>query len=165
MGIHPSYGSNEQFKKLEKEVDALQAKTWTRKLVSPKGDGLFVQDLYMYFPPTAITDTQITNAFNQSLKDQTPENDDETTNVLKHISKYNSYIFTDGSAVTGTPHSSGTFRVVSGYNDIAPTDPSYNFQRGVGGVSTMGYVTFNDGDVFELSGNYTINNIFNVMIK
>ena len=63
--------------KLEKEVDALQAKTWTRKLVSPKGDGLFVQDLYMYFPPTAITDTQITNAFNQSLKDQTPENDDD----------------------------------------------------------------------------------------
>ena len=63
--------------KLEKEVDALQAKTWTRKLVSPKGDGLFVQDLYMYFPPTAITDTQITNAFKQSLKDQTPENDDD----------------------------------------------------------------------------------------
>jgi hypothetical protein len=63
--------------KLEKDVDALQAKTWTRKLVSPKGDGLFVQDLYMYFPPTAITDTQITNAFNQSLKDQTPENDDD----------------------------------------------------------------------------------------
>jgi hypothetical protein len=44
----------------------------------------------MYFPPTAITDTQITNAFKQSLKDQTPENDDDCKTVIE--SYYFAYV-------------------------------------------------------------------------
>jgi hypothetical protein len=59
--------------KLEKDVDAEQAKTWTRKLVSPKSDGLFSEDFYMYFPPTTITNAEITAAFQKAVQEQTPE--------------------------------------------------------------------------------------------
>jgi hypothetical protein len=59
--------------KLEKEVDAEQAKTWTRKLVSPKSEGLFSEDFYMYFPPTTITNAEITAAFQKAVQEQTPE--------------------------------------------------------------------------------------------
>jgi len=59
--------------KLEKDVDAEQAKTWTRKLVSPKSDGLFSEDFYMYFPPTTITNAKITAAFQKAVQEQTPE--------------------------------------------------------------------------------------------
>jgi hypothetical protein len=41
--------------KLENEVNALEAKAWTKKVVSPKSDGLFSEDLIMYAPPTTIT--------------------------------------------------------------------------------------------------------------
>jgi hypothetical protein len=58
--------------KLEKDVDAEQAKVWTRKLVSPKSEGLFSEDFYMYFPPTTITNAEITTAFEQAVQDQTP---------------------------------------------------------------------------------------------
>jgi hypothetical protein len=59
--------------KLEKDVDAEQAKTWTRKLVSPKSEGLFSEDFYMYFPPTTITNAEITTAFQKAVQEQTPE--------------------------------------------------------------------------------------------
>jgi hypothetical protein len=60
--------------KLEKELDAEQAKTWTKTLVSPKSEGLFSEDLYMYFPPEIITDTELTVAFKQAVQSQTPKN-------------------------------------------------------------------------------------------
>lgn len=59
--------------KLRKDLDPEQAKTWTSKVVSPKSEGYFVQDLVMYFPPTTITNTEITSAFQDAVRDQTPE--------------------------------------------------------------------------------------------
>ena len=59
--------------KLEKDVDAEEAKTWERYLVSPKSEGLFSEDFYMYFPPTTITNTDITTSFEGAVKEQTPE--------------------------------------------------------------------------------------------
>lgn len=59
--------------KFEKDVDAEQAKTWSRILVSPKSDGLFSEDLYMYLPPTTITNAQITAEFKKAVAEQTPD--------------------------------------------------------------------------------------------
>jgi len=59
--------------KLEGEVDAEQAKTWTRKLVSPKSEGLFSEDFYMYFPPNTVNNADITAAFKDAVTDQTPQ--------------------------------------------------------------------------------------------
>ena len=53
--------------KLENEVSELESKAWTRKLVSPKSDGLFSEDLYMYFPPNTITNADITTAFETAV--------------------------------------------------------------------------------------------------
>lgn len=58
--------------KLEKEVSELESKTWTKKLVSPKTDRLFSEDLYMYFPPDTITNTTITQEFQKAVTSQTP---------------------------------------------------------------------------------------------
>jgi hypothetical protein len=57
--------------KLEKDVDAEQAKTWSRKLVSPKSDGLFSEDFYMYFPPNTVNNAAILTAFKGAVTDQT----------------------------------------------------------------------------------------------
>jgi hypothetical protein len=57
--------------KLEKDVDAEQAKTWSRKLVSPKSDGLFSEDFYMYFPPNTVNNAAILTAFKAAVTDQT----------------------------------------------------------------------------------------------
>ena len=57
--------------KLEKDVDAEQAKTWSRKLVSPKSDGLFSEDFYMYFPPNTVNNAAILTAFKSAVTDQT----------------------------------------------------------------------------------------------
>jgi hypothetical protein len=56
---------------LEKDVDAEQAKTWTRKLVSPKSEGLFSEDFYMYFPPNTVNNAAILTAFKAAVTDQT----------------------------------------------------------------------------------------------
>ena len=69
--------------KLEKEVDAEQAKTWTRKLVSPKSEGLFSEDFYMYFPPTTITDIEITTRFEDAVSVQTPESADDCKKTIE----------------------------------------------------------------------------------
>lgn len=57
--------------KLEKDVDSEQAKTWSRKLVSPKSDGLFSEDFYMYFPPNTVNNAAILTAFKSAVTDQT----------------------------------------------------------------------------------------------
>lgn len=59
--------------KLEKELDAEQSQTWTKKLVSPKSDGLFSEDFYMYFPPNTVNNAAITTAFQAAYNDQTPK--------------------------------------------------------------------------------------------
>jgi hypothetical protein len=69
--------------KLEKDVDAEQEKSWTRKLVSPKSEGLFSEDFYMFFPPTVITDTNITTQFQDAVKDQTPTNDEDCKTTIE----------------------------------------------------------------------------------
>jgi hypothetical protein len=69
--------------KLENEVSELESKTWTKKLVSPKSDRLFSEDLYMYFPPNTITNQGITNAFNQALIDQTPKNSADCKDLIE----------------------------------------------------------------------------------
>jgi hypothetical protein len=69
--------------KLENEVDAEQAKTWSRKLVSPKSEGLFSEDFYMYFPPTTITDTEITTRFEDAVREQTPESADDCKKTIE----------------------------------------------------------------------------------
>jgi len=61
----------EQGAKLEKDVDAEQSKTWSRKLVSPKSDGLFSEDFYMYFPPNTVNNAAILTAFQGAVTDQT----------------------------------------------------------------------------------------------
>ena len=58
--------------KLEKDVSELESKTWTKKLVSPKTDRLFSEDLYMYFPPNTITNATITQEFQKAVTSQTP---------------------------------------------------------------------------------------------
>jgi len=73
----------QQGAKLEKDVDAEQEKSWTRKLVSPKSDGLFSEDFYMFFPPTVITDTNITTQFQDAVKDQTPTNDEDCKTTIE----------------------------------------------------------------------------------
>ena len=69
--------------KLENEVDAEQAKTWTRKMVSPKSEGLFSEDFYMYFPPSTITNTEITSAFADAVRDQTPESSEDCKKTIE----------------------------------------------------------------------------------
>jgi len=69
--------------KLEKEVDAEQAKTWVKKLVSPKSEGLFSEDFYMYFPPTVVTDTEITARFEDAVREQTPESADDCKKTVE----------------------------------------------------------------------------------
>lgn len=68
---------------LEKDVDAEQAKTWTRKLVSPKSDGLFSEDFYMYFPPDTVNNADITTAFQDAVKDQTPESKSDCKTAIE----------------------------------------------------------------------------------
>jgi len=69
--------------KLRKDLDPEQAKTWTSKVVSPKSEGYFVQDLVMYFPPTVITDTNITTQFQDAVRDQTPTNDEDCKTTIE----------------------------------------------------------------------------------
>lgn len=69
--------------KLRKDLDPEESKTWTAKVVSPKSEGYFVQDLVMYFPPTTITNTDITNAFQQAVQDQTPQNSDDCKTTIE----------------------------------------------------------------------------------
>jgi hypothetical protein len=69
--------------KLENEVDAEQEKSWKKELVSPKSAGVFVEDLYMFKPPGTIKNTDITRAFEDAVKDQTPENDDDCKTVIE----------------------------------------------------------------------------------
>jgi hypothetical protein len=71
--------------KLENEVSELESKAWTRKLVSPKSDGLFSEDLYMYFPPNTITNADITTAFEDAVNDQTPQ---DSSDCKKSIEAY-----------------------------------------------------------------------------
>jgi len=69
--------------KLEKELDAEQAKTWVKKLVSSKSEGLFSEDFYMYFPPTVVTDTEITARFEEAVREQTPESADDCKKTVE----------------------------------------------------------------------------------
>ncbi len=83
--------------KLENEVTELQRKAWTRKLVSPKSDGLFSEDLYMYFPPNTITNTEITTAFQDAVNDQTPTDasDCKTSIEAYYMAFKKKKVFTD----------------------------------------------------------------------
>ena len=83
--------------KLENEVTALEAKAWTRKLVSPKSEGLFSEDLYMYFPPNTISNTDITSAFEKAVKDQTPESSDDCKKAIEayYMAFKKKKVFTD----------------------------------------------------------------------
>jgi hypothetical protein len=83
--------------KLENEVTELQRKAWTRKLVSPKSDGLFSEDLYMYFPPNTITNTEITSAFQDAVNDQTPTDasDCKTSIEAYYMAFKKKKVFTD----------------------------------------------------------------------
>ena len=69
--------------KLENEVDAEQEKSWTKKLVSAKSDGLFSEDFFMFFPPTTITKSDITTAFQAAVRDQTPTNDEDCKTAIE----------------------------------------------------------------------------------
>ena len=69
--------------KLENEVDAEQEKSWTKKLVSAKSDGLFSEDFFMFFPPTTITNSDITTAFQAAVRDQTPTNDEDCKTAIE----------------------------------------------------------------------------------
>lgn len=69
--------------KLEKEVSELESKTWTKKLVSPKTDGLFSEDLYMYFPPNTITNTTITQEFQKAVVSQTPTDSKDCKSAIE----------------------------------------------------------------------------------
>jgi hypothetical protein len=83
--------------KLENEVTALEAKAWTRKLVSPKSDGLFSEDLFMYFPPNTITNADITTAFETAVNDQTPQDssDCKTSIEAYYMAFKKKKVFTD----------------------------------------------------------------------
>jgi hypothetical protein len=76
--------------KLEKDVDAEQEKSWKKELVSPKSEGIFVEDLYMFSPRGTIKNSDITRAFEDAVKDQTPENDDDCKTVIE--SYYFAYV-------------------------------------------------------------------------
>jgi hypothetical protein len=83
--------------KLENEVTALEAKAWTRKLVSPKSDGLFSEDLFMYFPPNTVSNTDITTAFEDAVRDQTPESSDDCKKAIEayYMAFKKKKVFTD----------------------------------------------------------------------
>jgi|694.fasta_scaffold31708_7 hypothetical protein len=83
--------------KLENEVTALEAKAWTRKLVSPKSDGLFSEDLFMYFPPNTISNTDITTAFEDAVRDQTPESPEDCKKAIEayYMAFKKKKVFTD----------------------------------------------------------------------
>ena len=83
--------------KLENEVTALEAKAWTRKLVSPKSDGLFSEDLFMYFPPNTITNAEITTLFTNAVNDQTPQDssDCKTSIEAYYMAFKKKKVFTD----------------------------------------------------------------------
>jgi hypothetical protein len=69
--------------KLENEVDAEQAKSWTRKLVSPKSEGLFSEDFYMYFPPNTVNNADITKAFQAAYNDQKPKSKSDCKTAIE----------------------------------------------------------------------------------
>jgi hypothetical protein len=83
--------------KLENEVSELESKAWTKKLVSPKSDGLFSEDLYMYFPPNTITNAEITSAFEEAVTDQTPQDssDCKTSIEAYYMAFKKKKVFTD----------------------------------------------------------------------
>jgi hypothetical protein len=61
--------------KLRNQLDSEQAKTWTSKVVSPASEGIFSQDLVMYFDPTSIRNsvsTLIDKQFKDASINQTP---------------------------------------------------------------------------------------------
>ena len=83
--------------KLENEVSALEAKAWTKKLVSPKSDGLFSEDLFMYFPPNTISNTDITTAFEDAVRNQTPESSSDCKKAIEayYMAFKKKKVFTD----------------------------------------------------------------------
>jgi hypothetical protein len=69
--------------KLEKDLDAEQAQTWTKKVVSPKSDGLFSEDLIMYFPPNTVNNASIDTAFQAAVADQTPQSKSDCKGAIE----------------------------------------------------------------------------------
>lgn len=67
----------------EDKVDAEQSKIWTRKLVSPKSDGLFSEDFYMYLPPNTVNKDEITTAFQSAVTDQTPKSKSDCKTAIE----------------------------------------------------------------------------------
>jgi hypothetical protein len=72
--------------KLRKELDSEQAKTWTSKVVSPASEGIFSQDLVMYFDPNSVANsvgTAIETQFDKAVTNQTPTSKGDCKDTIR----------------------------------------------------------------------------------
>lgn len=72
--------------KLRKELDSEQVKTWTSKVVSPASEGIFSQDLVMYFNPNNVTGsvaTVIDKKFKDAVTNQTPTSKSDCRDTIR----------------------------------------------------------------------------------
>jgi hypothetical protein len=72
--------------KLRKDLDSEQVKTWTSKVVSPASEGIFSQDLIMYFSPdyaVGSSGDKIANQFSKAVTSQTPTSKSDCRDTIR----------------------------------------------------------------------------------
>lgn len=72
--------------KLRNQLDSEQAKTWTSKVVSPASEGIFSQDLVMYFDPSSVRNsvgTLIDKQFKDASINQTPTSKSDCRDTIR----------------------------------------------------------------------------------
>lgn len=72
--------------KLRNQLDSEQAKTWTSKVVSPASEGIFSQDLVMYFDPNSVKNsvgTLIDKQFKDAITNQTPTSKNDCRDTIR----------------------------------------------------------------------------------
>jgi hypothetical protein len=77
--------------KLKNELQGEELNTYTKKLASPKTDGIFTEDLYMWLPPVNLNDSGgSTTNFTALVRGQTPKNNKDCKAAVKSF--YDAYI-------------------------------------------------------------------------
>jgi hypothetical protein len=72
--------------KLRKDLDSEESKTWQSEVVSPASEGIFSQDLIMYFSPSNVVGaagTSIEDQFNKAINSQTPTSKGDCRDTIK----------------------------------------------------------------------------------
>ena len=77
--------------KLKNELKGEELNTYTKKIASPKTDGIFTEDLFMWLPPVNLNDSSSTTTnFTALVRGQTPKNNKDCKDAVKNF--YDAYI-------------------------------------------------------------------------